>query len=149
MPEPIESHEPPPKLTRAELSRRGHALMRTVNLLRRTFAQLLLVNDERALEIYKGVFRNAEVADLNYWLEILFSIGIATLGLIMNSPAIVIGAMLLSPLMGPIIASGLAVALGDFYLGIRALLNNPAQLARFDCSGRTDHLDSAVPQPHE
>jgi uncharacterized hydrophobic protein (TIGR00271 family) len=123
MPEPIQSPPSPPKLTRGELSRLGHALMRTVNLLRRTFAQLLLVNDERKLEIYKGVFRNAEIADLNYWLEILFSIGIATLGLIMNSPAIVIGAMLLSPLMGPIIASGLAVALGDFYLGIRALLN--------------------------
>ncbi len=123
MPEPIPAHEPPSKLTRTELSRIGHAAMRTINLLRRTFAQLLLVDDERKLEIYKGVFRNAEIADLNYWLEILFSIGIATLGLIMNSPAIVIGAMLLSPLMGPIIASGLAVALGDFYLGIRALLN--------------------------
>ncbi len=115
--------KPQPELTREELSKSLRTLRRTMNVLRKSFAQLLLVDDDRKPEIYKEVFHNAEIVDLNYWLEIFFSIGIATLGLIMNSPAIVIGAMLISPLMGPIIASGLAVALGDFYLGIRALLN--------------------------
>lgn len=40
--------------------------------------------------------------------------GIAILGLLLASPAVVIGAMLLSPLMGPIIGSGFALATGDF-----------------------------------
>lgn len=40
--------------------------------------------------------------------------GIAILGLLLSSPAVVIGAMLLSPLMGPIIGLGFALALGDY-----------------------------------
>ena len=46
------------------------------------------------------------------------SAGIAVLGLLLSSPAVVIGAMLLSPLMGPIIGLGFALATGD-YLWIR------------------------------
>ena len=41
------------------------------------------------------------------------SAGIAVLGLLLSSPAVVIGAMLLSPLMGPIIGAGFALAVGD------------------------------------
>ena len=41
------------------------------------------------------------------------STGIAILGLILSSPAVVIGAMLLSPLMGPILGAGFALATGD------------------------------------
>lgn len=89
---------------------------------RRNIARLLRVSDESKPQIYAKVFASAEVADLNYWLEALISIGIATLGLITNSPAVVIGAMLISPLMGPIIANGLALALGDFYLGIKSFI---------------------------
>ncbi len=43
----------------------------------------------------------------------LMSAGIAVLGLLLSSPAVVIGAMLLSPLMGPIIGAGFALAVGD------------------------------------
>jgi len=39
---------------------------------------------------------------------------IAILGLLLSSPAVVIGAMLLSPLMGPIIGLGFALAIGDW-----------------------------------
>lgn len=44
---------------------------------------------------------------------ICMSAGIAILGLILSSPAVVIGAMLLSPLMSPILAIGFALAIGD------------------------------------
>lgn len=40
--------------------------------------------------------------------------GIAILGLLLSSPAVVIGAMLLSPLMGPIMGVGFALAIGDW-----------------------------------
>jgi uncharacterized hydrophobic protein (TIGR00271 family) len=73
--------------------------------------------------VYMRVFESADINSLNYWLELIFSAGIATLGLVLNSPAVVIGAMLISPLMGPILAAGLGLASGDLYLGLRALLN--------------------------
>ena len=41
------------------------------------------------------------------------SAGITILGLLLSSPAVVIGAMLLSPLMGPIMGAGFALAVGD------------------------------------
>jgi uncharacterized hydrophobic protein (TIGR00271 family) len=44
----------------------------------------------------------------------VMSAGIAILGLLLSSPAVVIGAMLISPLMGPIVGVGFALALFDF-----------------------------------
>lgn len=52
--------------------------------------------------------------DGRYVFMILMSAGIAMLGLLLSSPAVVIGAMLISPLMGPIIGLGFALALFDF-----------------------------------
>jgi uncharacterized hydrophobic protein (TIGR00271 family) len=43
----------------------------------------------------------------------IMSAGIAVLGLLLSSPAVVIGAMLISPLMGPIIGLGFAIATFD------------------------------------
>jgi uncharacterized hydrophobic protein (TIGR00271 family) len=43
----------------------------------------------------------------------ILSAGIAVLGLLLSSPAIVIGAMLISPLMGPIVGAGFAIATFD------------------------------------
>ena len=42
------------------------------------------------------------------------SAGIAILGLLLSSPAVVIGAMLLSPLMDPIMGVGFSLAIGDY-----------------------------------
>jgi len=94
-----------------------------INLLRNHIARLLQVSGERKSTVYAEVWQGTEISSLNYWLQTVFSIGIATLGLIISSPAVVIGAMLISPLMGPIVANGLALALGDFYLGIKSLIS--------------------------
>ncbi len=51
------------------------------------------------------------------------SIFIASIGLNTNSPAVIIGAMLISPLMGPILAIGLALGTNDMRLLRRALMN--------------------------
>jgi uncharacterized hydrophobic protein (TIGR00271 family) len=51
------------------------------------------------------------------------SIFIASIGLNVNSTAVIIGAMLISPLMGPILATGLAVGTNDMDLLRRALKN--------------------------
>ncbi len=97
--------------------------IRALNAFRASLAALLRVGEARKPEIYAEVSRSAELAELNYWLELVFAVGIATLGLIINSPAVVIGGMLISPLMGPITAAGLALELGDFYLGLKASAN--------------------------
>lgn len=51
-----------------------------------------------------------------YYLMLLMAALIALLGLLTNSVAVVIGAMLISPLMSPIISSGLALTIGDLRL---------------------------------
>jgi uncharacterized hydrophobic protein (TIGR00271 family) len=84
------------------------------------FAASLGVGPERKAEIYLEISRSASLGDTAYWLQILFAAGVATLGLTLNSPAVIIGAMLISPLMGPILAAGLALAAGDLVLGLRA-----------------------------
>jgi uncharacterized hydrophobic protein (TIGR00271 family) len=55
-----------------------------------------------------------------YYLMLLMAALIALLGLLTNSVAVVIGAMLISPLMGPIISSGLALTIGDLNLARKA-----------------------------
>jgi len=87
------------------------------------FAESLGVSQDKKQEIYLQVSRSATLIDFSYWSQVLFSAGIATLGLALNSPAVIIGAMLISPLMGPILASGLALATGDFVLATRAAIN--------------------------
>ncbi|MEG1452478.1 DUF389 domain-containing protein [Brevundimonas sp.] len=52
--------------------------------------------------------------DGRYLMMTVISASIAALGLMLNSPAVVIGAMLVSPMMGPIVALGFSLALLDF-----------------------------------
>lgn len=52
------------------------------------------------------------MAGANAWL-LMCSIMIASLGLDLNSPAVIIGAMLISPLMSPILGIGLAIGIND------------------------------------
>lgn len=70
--------------------------------------------------LYAHVYELADYSTPNYWIEVLISAAIATFGLVLNSPAVVIGAMLISPLMGPIISAGLALTTADLYLGLRS-----------------------------
>jgi len=49
-----------------------------------------------------------------YFFMAMMSAGIAVLGLLLSSPAVVIGAMLISPLMSPILGVGFGLALFDF-----------------------------------
>src|SRR5574344_1185476 len=56
------------------------------------------------------------------WI-LIFAIFIASLGLNVNSTAVIIGAMLISPLMGPITGMGLAVGIGDLDLLRRSFKN--------------------------
>lgn len=54
-------------------------------------------------------------------MDLDFATFIASLGLNVNSTAVIIGAMLISPLMGPIMGVGLSIGLNDFELMKRSL----------------------------
>ena len=54
---------------------------------------------------------------------LIFSILIASAGLNTSSPAVVIGAMLISPLMGPIMGIGLSLGINDIFLLRKAVKN--------------------------
>ena len=54
---------------------------------------------------------------------LVFSILIASIGLNVSSPAVVIGAMLISPLMGPILGVGLSIAINDIDTLRRSFVN--------------------------
>jgi len=69
-------------------------------------------------EIKKGiVFRGA-----NLWI-LIFAILVCSVGLNVNSTAVIIGAMLISPIMGPIMGIGLGMGINDFQLIVKALKN--------------------------
>ena len=61
-----------------------------------------------------------EFKGTNLWV-LIFATFIASLGLNVNSTAVIIGAMLISPLMGPIMGVGLSIGLNDFELMKRSL----------------------------
>jgi uncharacterized hydrophobic protein (TIGR00271 family) len=73
---------------------------------------------------HRGILDQVE-QDANFSFNFCFMIvvagGIATIGLLLNSPAVIIGAMLISPLMGPIVGSGMAIATLDFDLARKSL----------------------------
>lgn len=56
------------------------------------------------------------------WI-LICSIFIASIGLNANSTAVVIGAMLISPLMGPILGMGMSIAINDIYTLRKSLVN--------------------------
>ncbi len=58
----------------------------------------------------------------NAWI-LIFSIIVASIGLNVSSTAVVIGAMLISPLMGPIVGLGFSVAINDLDTMKRSLIN--------------------------
>ena len=71
-------------------------------------------------ELYNDVSRGTQL-DGNYLLLVLLSTIVAAIGLIENNVAVVIGAMVIAPLLGPNIALALATALGDKPLMAKSL----------------------------
>lgn len=70
------------------------------------------ISQERRGELQVRM-RDESDLDFSFILLVLLSSVIATLGLLMNSPATIIGAMLVAPLMSPIIGLGLGSIRGD------------------------------------
>lgn len=70
---------------------------------------------EDELETIDYIQKNIEFRGANLWI-LIFAIFVASVGLNVNSTAVIIGAMLISPLMGPIMGIGMAAGINDFEL---------------------------------
>ena len=93
-------------------------------MLRRYISLYFNISKDREDEqtLIEGIKRDVSFRGANLWV-LICAIFIASLGLNVNSTAVIIGAMLISPLMGPIIGMGLAIGINDFDLFKRSLKN--------------------------
>ena len=91
-------------------------------LLRKFFNEYLDLNRSKEDEqlTVDAIRSGVEFKGTNLWV-LIFATFIASLGLNVNSTAVIIGAMLISPLMGPIMGVGLSIGLNDFELMKRSL----------------------------
>ena len=82
------------------------------------------LNDEKEeLEtVVKNIDNGVIFRGTNLWV-LIFAIFVASLGLNVNSTAVIIGAMLISPLMGPIMGIGLGIGINDVSLLKKAIYN--------------------------
>ncbi|MBT8294807.1 MAG: DUF389 domain-containing protein, partial [Gramella sp.] len=90
----------------------------------RTFlSRLLDIREDTDREsTVEAVQKDISFKGHNAWI-LIFSIFVASIGLNVSSTAVVIGAMLISPLMGPIVGIGMAVAINDVDTLRRSFIN--------------------------
>lgn len=90
----------------------------------RFFRKLLDLREgaEEKSVIIENVKDDGDVSSAQFW-TLVFAIGVASVGLNINSTPVIIGAMLISPLMGPIVSMGLALAVNDWGLMRRSFRN--------------------------
>lgn len=86
--------------------------------------KMLSLGEDKAMEseTIASIVSGVDFSGAKLWILVL-AIFVASLGLNTNSTAVIIGAMLISPLMGPIIGMGLSVGINDFMLLKRAFKN--------------------------
>lgn len=99
-----------PKETTLHRSRMPRLISRAIHELKELFSLHLDTDEAGTIE---SVRKSIEFKGGNLW-GLIFAAFIASIGLNMNSGAVVIGAMLISPLMGPIVGIGYALATNDF-----------------------------------
>ena len=95
------------------------AFVSIVNFLKNLFSIYDGVDKEKTIN---DIRNDIEFSAINIWI-LICSILVASIGLINNSPAVIIGAMLISPLMGPIRGIGYALSANDFKVLIQSLKN--------------------------
>lgn len=78
--------------------------------------------EEEKNKVLENVFNNISFRGSNLWI-LTCAIIIASIGLNVNSTAVIIGAMLISPLMGPIVGAGFALGTYDFALLRKSMKN--------------------------
>ena len=78
--------------------------------------------------MYTSVEKNARL-DLNFIVLVILSTVVAAIGMVNDNVAVVIGAMVIAPLLGPNLAFGLGTALGDVQLMKKSLITLAAGIS--------------------
>ena len=78
--------------------------------------------------LYKNVEKNSHL-DMNFVVLVILSTIVVAIGLVENNVAVVIGAMVIAPLLGPNLAFGFGTALGDIYLMRKSALTTSVGIA--------------------
>jgi len=102
----------------------SHTRQGLIESARRSFSRRFSLLDDKAEdEVIDASLRAAsELKGATAWV-LMFAIFIASIGLNVNSTAVIIGAMLVSPLMGPIMGVGYGVGIYDVALIKKSLLS--------------------------
>lgn len=85
-------------------------------------AALLGLDPKQRTPVVRAMLQRPPGDTAGYWLQIVIATVLATLGLALNSTAVVIGAMLIAPLMRPIVELAMGLATGSAPLVFRTLL---------------------------
>lgn len=94
-----------------------------MNIIYQILENFSLNNEKEKIDkVIDSITRGVVFKGTNLWI-LVFAIFIASLGLNVNSTAVIIGAMLVSPLMGPIMGMGLSLGINDLELLKNALRN--------------------------
>jgi uncharacterized hydrophobic protein (TIGR00271 family) len=112
---PLEKHLPKkPNLSEMTFWEKVQYWMSRIRLRIRFYWRKVLppVTKERVSDVQVQL-RDSSTPDFDYFVMVLLSCMIATFGLLIDSAATIIGAMLVAPLMSPILGIGLASIRGD------------------------------------
>lgn len=94
-----------------------------MNWIKEQFSAIVNISEHVDIEnTTENIKKNIVFRGINVWI-LAFAVIIASVGLNVNSIPVIIGAMLISPLMGPIMGTGLAVGINDSQLLKRSLKN--------------------------
>jgi uncharacterized hydrophobic protein (TIGR00271 family) len=97
--------------------------MKQIEVIRKILSFINLDSDVDEFDkIHETIEKELNFKGTNLWI-LVFAIIIASVGLNMNSTAVIIGAMLISPLMGPINGMGYSLATYNFQLFRKAVRN--------------------------
>jgi uncharacterized hydrophobic protein (TIGR00271 family) len=105
---------------KAALKKDAHGLFKS---LKKFFVELLDIRADTDREnTMNAIKADIPLKGATAWI-LICSIFVASIGLNANSTAVVIGAMLISPLMGPILGIGLSIAINDIDTLRKSLIN--------------------------
>lgn len=95
---------------------------RLIKMIRQLIGKVFYVGEDKApeQETIDRIKDSVDFRGAKLWI-LIFAIFVASLGLNTNSTAVIIGAMLISPIMGPIMGMGLGLGINDFELFKRSL----------------------------
>ncbi|MBP7101832.1 MAG: DUF389 domain-containing protein [Bacteroidales bacterium] len=94
-----------------------------INLIYLKLKEIAGISEDTDIETtIQTISKSVEFKGVNVWI-LAFAVIVASVGLNVNSTAVIIGAMLISPLMGPINGIGLAIGISDSELLRKSLKN--------------------------